>query len=276
MLHYTFSQLSMSIKIFQPLNYSQDAIYSAEPFVYPLAVASFGENLGRIRREKGLTQDEVARRLGYVNQSQISAWERSKERLPAPETVARVAAAVGCTTADLLEGVETPYDRLRASPSRVCEQGAQYAPLRHDVDDEFLDVSGYRKDDIPVVAEGEACPQGELFWAGEGKLKSDVEDRISRPYDVRDPKAYGVRVRGDSMMPAYKPGMVLVVSPNVPVKSGDEVYVQLLNGERLLKVARKVPGGWMLESLNPAYEPRFVKRSEIGAMHPVLWARRKR
>ncbi len=230
---------------------------------YALPVPTVGENIRKLRIERSLAQGELAARLG-VKQSTVSNWETDRRGLPETPTLFKLAKALHCSIEDLLAGVDEAYSKQRSAAGGP------------DVDEEILDVSGYRKDDIPVVAEGEASPQGNLFWDDEGKLKSEVEDRISRPFDVRDPKAYGVRVRGDSMMPAYKPGMVLVVSPNVPVKSGDEVYVQLLNGERLLKVARKVPGGWMLESLNPAYEPRFVKRSEIGAMHPVLWARRKR
>jgi transcriptional regulator with XRE-family HTH domain len=140
-----------------------------------------------------------------------------------------------------------------------------------------LDVAtGYKPDDLPVVAEGEASPQANLFWDDQGKLTSDVEERISRPFDVSDPRAYGVKVRGDSMMPRYKPGEVLVVSPNTPVEDGDEVYVALLSGERLLKIARKAQGGWILESENRAYPARFVKKSEIGTMHPVMWIRPKR
>jgi phage repressor protein C with HTH and peptisase S24 domain len=78
------------------------------------------------------------------------------------------------------------------------------------------------------------------------------------------------------MLPVFKPGMTLIVSPNVPVNDGDEVYVQLLSGERLIKIARRVSDGWLLESTNPAYEPRFVQKSEVGAIHPVLYARRRR
>lgn len=145
-----------------------------------------------------------------------------------------------------------------------------------DVEDETIDVSGYTKNAIPVIAEGDATPQPGLFWETDGSLKSEVEDRLTRPRDVNDPRAYGVTVRGDSMMPRFKPGDVLVVSPNIAAADGDEVYVQLLSGERLIKVARKVVGGWWLESYNPAHETRPVRRSEIGAMHPIVWIRPKR
>jgi len=75
------------------------------------------------------------------------------------------------------------------------------------------------------------------------------------------------------MIPMFRPGRKVVVSPNLPVINGDPVYVQLLGGERLVKIARRAPGGWMLESINPAYEPRFVKKAEIELMHPIVWVR---
>lgn len=152
------------------------------------------------------------------------------------------------------------------------------SPATDGIEAEELDVDitqGYKRDDIPVVAEGDASPQPNLLW-NEENLASDVEDRISRPYDVRDPRAYGVRVRGDSMLPRYKPGDVVVVSPNTPVEDGAEVYVALLSGERLLKTARRAAGGWILESENRAYPARFVKKSEVGTMHQILWIRPSR
>ena len=67
-----------------------------------------------------------------------------------------------------------------------------------------------------------------------------------------------------------------VVSPNTPVADGDEVYVALLSGERLIKRAKRARGGWILESYNSNFEARYVTNAEIGAMHPVLWIRPRR
>lgn len=195
------------------------------------------------------------------------------------ETISRIENGGNTQTETLdaiLNAMKSADSGASGSATTLYQRRTPRVNAPDDIEPEILDVSGHTTNDIPVIAEGEASPQGELFWDGEGKLRSDVEDRISRPYDVRDPRAYGVRVRGDSMLPAYKPGMTLVVSPNTPVGNGDEVYVQLLTGERLIKVARRMQGGWLLESINPVYEPRFVAQSEIGAMHPVMWSRRKR
>lgn len=140
-----------------------------------------------------------------------------------------------------------------------------------------IDVSGYRKDDLPVIAEGEGNPQGNLLWPDDGTMPSDVEDRITRPFDVKDPRAYGVKVRGDSMAPLYVPGSIVVVSPYESVSDGDRAYVQLLSGERRIRTVQKLPwGGWLLDSFNPAYGPKMVQESEIGAMHRIVWSREPR
>jgi phage repressor protein C with HTH and peptisase S24 domain len=228
-------------------------------------MATIGENIRRRREMAGFaTQKEFAAALGKP-QSHVSDWETSRYKLPDTASLIEVAKILDCSLDDFLVGVDRGYDKAAGLERREADG----------VEDELIDVSGHTVRDIPVIAEGDTSPQGGLFWDDEG-LRPDVEDRITRPYDVRDPKAYGVRVRSDSMMPAYKPGMVLVVSPNTPAENGDEVYVQLLSGERLLKAAQRLRGGWLLESINRAYETRFVKKSEIGAMHPVLWARRRK
>jgi phage repressor protein C with HTH and peptisase S24 domain len=111
-----------------------------------------------------------------------------------------------------------------------------------------------------------------LLWDEEG-LRADVEDRISRPYDVPDRRAIAVRVRGDSMVPRYNPGDEVIVSPSSDVEDGNGVFVKLRTGERLLKIARRAQGGWILESENRTYPARFVKKSEVETMHPIVWIR---
>jgi phage repressor protein C with HTH and peptisase S24 domain len=99
---------------------------------------------------------------------------------------------------------------------------------------------------------------------------------VSRPFDVQDPKAYAVLVRSDSMLPTFRPGLWVIASPRAPVEDGDEVVVQLRTRERWVKIARRVPGGYLLESSNPTYPPRFVTNEEIVSMHAIVYARRKR
>jgi transcriptional regulator with XRE-family HTH domain len=77
---------------------------------------TFGENLRRIRKSRRLTQEELAERLGLKGTTPVSLWE-SRAAIPRPETVVRIAQALACQPSELLQGVETPYDRLRAGKS---------------------------------------------------------------------------------------------------------------------------------------------------------------
>jgi transcriptional regulator with XRE-family HTH domain len=74
---------------------------------------TFGANLRRLRLLKGLTQEELMRRLGLKRHTPLSLWETGAA-VPHPLTIVRIAAALRCKPAELLDGVETPYDRLRA------------------------------------------------------------------------------------------------------------------------------------------------------------------
>lgn len=232
-------------------------------------VPTLGQRISELREAADLSVADLAGRIGVGYQS-VWDWENDRRKTVELDTLFKLAKGLNTTIDTLLEGVDEGYETVKRvllkKPLALVEGAAEAEVLDIDV------TTGYKRNDIPVIAEGDASPQSNLFW-DEAGLRSDVEDRISRPFDVRDPLAYGVKVRGDSMMPRYRPGETLVVSPNTDVEDGDEVYVALLSGERLLKVARRSPGGWILESENRAYPARFVKKNEIGTMHPILWIR---
>lgn len=63
-----------------------------------------GTNFGRIRRERGLTQEQVEERSGF-SQQYLSGLERG-QRNPTVATLQQVALALGVSTLDLLEGID--------------------------------------------------------------------------------------------------------------------------------------------------------------------------
>ena len=56
--------------------------------------------------------------------------------------------------------------------------------------------------DIAVVAEGDAYPDG-IAWDEREQARPAVLEWWSRSGDLVDPNAYGIRIRGDSMLPAF-------------------------------------------------------------------------
>lgn len=81
----------------------------------------FGDNVKRLRLRlaaklgRRITQEEVSKRMAKSGRnSQVSSFEVARKHLvPEPKTIVRLAAALECEPWELLEGVETEYDRLR-------------------------------------------------------------------------------------------------------------------------------------------------------------------
>ncbi len=85
--------------------------------------------------------------------------------------------------------------------------------------------------------------------------------------------AYALEVSGDSMLPAYRDGDVLIVSPSEQLRRGDRVVVRTHEGEVTAKVLhRKTAKTVELHSLNPEHAPRTLNLGEIDWIARILWA----
>ena len=61
--------------------------------------------LSQMRREKGFTQSELAAQIGCYAKD-VSRWETGA-RTPGAESMAKLAAALGCTCDDIILGIVT-------------------------------------------------------------------------------------------------------------------------------------------------------------------------
>jgi phage repressor protein C with HTH and peptisase S24 domain len=76
------------------------------------------------------------------------------------------------------------------------------------------------------------------------------------------------------MLPLYRDGDILVVSPAEATRKGDRVVVRTTGGEVMAKeLKRRTARTVELRSLNPEHEDRIVPLSEIAWMGRVMWAR---
>lgn len=85
---------------------------------------------------------------------------------------------------------------------------------------------------IPIISLAQAGEKG--FFEDSYPLGGGFGE-INRPYDVLDEYAYALIVSGDSMIPRYEPGDLVVVSPAANVMTGDYVVAKLINDEVMLK-----------------------------------------
>jgi phage repressor protein C with HTH and peptisase S24 domain len=150
----------------------------------------------------------------------------------------------------------------------------------------ILDATGASLDDFVSLVDGPGAsnrmapvPLIGMAQAGSGGYFDDAGfpvgggwDEVRLP-DLKDENAYALEVSGDSMMPVYRDGDVIVVSPAASIRKGDRVVVKTIAGEVLAKVlARQTEKRVELHSLNPAFEGRVLKPEEILWMARIVWA----
>ncbi len=123
---------------------------------------------------------------------------------------------------------------------------------------------------IPVLGLAQAGERGYFddagFPAGEGWDKADLPS-------LSDPDAYALKVTGDSMLPVYRDGDTIIVSPAANIKTGDRVVVKTQNGEVMAKqLARRAPDAVELTSFNRDFPSLTVPADQLVWMARIIWA----
>lgn len=104
------------------------------------------------------------------------------------------------------------------------------------------------------------------FPAGQGW------DEVPLP-TAHEGNAYALEVTGDSMLPLYRDGDIIIVSPSEQLRRGDRVVVRTREGEVLAKILHRQSSKQVeLHSLNPDHGPRVVALEDIDWIARILWA----
>lgn len=116
-----------------------------------------------------------------------------------------------------------------------------------------------------------------LTWVQAGALRSAVDlypyAGAAEEYTtvaLRGEHCFALRVRGDSMLPEFREGDMIVVDPDLSPRSGDFVVAVLDGtGEATFKRYQKKKDGEVLMPLNPDYVP-IVLQSEHRLVGKVI------
>lgn len=205
---------------------------------------TLAQRIKRFRKAKGLTQQALATACGWESQSRIGNYERGI-REPNLADIEKMAAVFGITLSELLQG--TPQAEAQASTNisfvRRALEGA-------------VPVVGYAQLGVDGYFEALDFPAGH----GDGYLNIHSDD----------PKAYGLKVTGDSMHPRIKNGEYVLVEPSKSYFSGDEVMVRTGNGRTMIKEFIYLRDGmYRFDSVNAEHAPIHIAESEIEHIHLV-------
>ena len=172
----------------------------------------------QLREQLGLSQDELAKRLGYKSRSTIAKIESGSNDIPQSK-IAAFAAALETTPARLL-GLEQPAERHAPHTTAYTKR----VPL------------------LGTIAAG--CP---LF------AEENIEEYIEINDSIR--ADFCLRVQGDSMINArIYDGDLVFIRRQSDVADG-EIAAVLVDDSATLKRVYKETGAIRLHSENPKYRP---------------------
>ncbi len=191
----------------------------------------------------GMTASGLARKAGLdatsFNKSKRTSPE-GRDRWPSTESIAKILRATGATLEDFLRLVE-PSGSLRRS---------------------MVPLIGMTQAGTGKFFTDEGLPTGGPGW-----------DEIDFP-DFGGEKVFALEVTGDSMLPLYRDGDVLIISPTASVRKGDRVVVRTTGGEVMAKeLRRRTAKSIELLSLNQTHEDRIIPMDEVAWVARVMWAR---
>lgn len=152
-----------------------------------------------------MTQTKLAVRLG-VSQATIARWSARKVS-PEGQHRDRIRELYSQALAEEAESVTS------ASPVPNASFPPQYQRLGSD-------------SAVPLKGQTVGGPNGKFI------LNGQTIDYLFRPPNLLNiDDAYAVRIYGTSMEPRYKAGETIWINPIEPVRAGDDVVVQIIDGD---------------------------------------------
>ncbi len=196
-------------------------------------MADIGKYIKQLRNEKGLTQEELGKRLG-VQKAAVQKWESG---------------AVKNLKRETLKKLSEIFD---VSPAAFIGSN-----------DDSSNISAVYTDEIYRIPVFESVSAG--FGAYADSLVVDYIPMFVKNH-AELPLLMGIKVQGDSMYPTIEDGDIIIVRRQSAVDSGS-IAVMLIDGEE--GVVKKVEHGkdWIdLISINPMYPKRHFQGEELARL----------
>lgn len=258
------------------------------------AADGVGAILRAARRRRGLTQDALAAAIGCCK-SHLSQMESGARQI----TLARARAlecALGLTDRRLQQAAawsRTPEPvRAEVASTRARQRalaahlraalGASnpVAALRTMLEDRLsnIDADSPRAAGLARIPLINRVPAGAPVEFTDLGYPAAVADAYVPGPNPDDPDAFAARVTGDSMLPEYRDGEIVVFSPALPTPDGSDCFVRLArDDETTFKRVFFEDAGRVLrlQPLNPAHEARRIEREAVAGLFAAAYVLRR-
>jgi repressor LexA len=127
--------------------------------------------------------------------------------------------------------------------------------------------------DVPLINKVAAGYPREFTDLG---YPTRIADEYVRCPGLTDPDAFACRVVGDSMLPEYREGDIVVFSPAKAIRSGMDCFARIepIHESTFKRIYFEMSGDGAelirLQPLNPAYPPRVLSREEVAGLYAAV------
>lgn len=186
------------------------------------------ENIKKLREEQEMSQDTLAKLTGYTNRSSITKIEKGLVDLPQSK-IELFAKALGTTSRELVGWQNS--------------SNTENKPKRRGI---TINVLGRVAAGIPIEAVEEIIDTEEIpeELAATGTF-------------------FGLKIKGDSMIPNICDGDVVIVRQQDDADSGDIVIATINGTDATCKRLRKYREGIELIANNPSYSPLEFSNEDV-------------
>ena len=260
---------------------------------------TLGAKIRKQRRRLGLTLDELAAKTS-ISKPYLSLIETGRvPNPPSDEKLRRLEQTLGFGANELVTQAHlqrTPRD-VRAMLQKLLadrdkDKGKLAAELKPgfagavNLDDAYMsgalaemversvgNVEQVATNSVPVI---------NRVSAGYPKDFTDLSypPRVADDYvgcpDVFDKDAFAARVHGDSMTPKYREGDIVIFSPALEPKNGDDCFVRFGDGQTTFKrvfFEQNEAGEAVmrLQPRNEKYRPQVIKSEEVAGLYKAIF-----
>ncbi len=219
--------------------------------------AKFGEKLAELRKQKRITQKEMAEKISRegerlfgrepITDRAVSKWETGSS-LPDAQQFISICNILGIS--DVLHtfrGIKSAVDPLAALNKLGRERAGEYiSMLEQNPHFSLREHKALPVRQIPLYDLPASAGTG-VFLDGSSYTMIDADSYAASAAN------FAVKISGDSMLPMFEDGQIVYVRQQQELVSGD-IGIFILNGEAYCKMLN-TDNGVSLVSLNPKYKP---------------------
>ncbi len=219
---------------------------------------TIGDRISKRRKEIGLTQDELAKKMGYKSKAAISKIETNVNDIT-QSTVVKIAEALDTTVANLMgweEQEASPVDIKSAAPALSHEEShlvklyrradeidkrtVMTVLSRYEVAEDPAPPIRYIRHYLVPAAAGYASP-----------IEGEEYENVPLPPDAPQDADFCIEIQGDSMEPYIQDGQRVYIKRDAPLKEFDP-GVFFVDGDMFCKqFCPGYAGEFYLLSANP-------------------------